>query len=120
MSEFQSVSPGIRGTIRDFLRNIYVNWVKNGKFYTALRDKTKNGAKRLHPKHIQEVLYDIYHKAKSGIISFVKKVLTAPINFVRALVSFMISELVTSKDLQQREYFFPPKRITIYYLIIKY
>lgn len=102
MNDVSQVSPGIKGTIRDFLRNLYVNWIKNGRFYTALRDKTKNGVKKLHPSHIQSVLADIYHRSKNAIVSFVKKILTAPVGFMKLLITFMISELVTSRELQHR------------------
>ncbi|GMM37253.1 hypothetical protein DASC09_045780 [Saccharomycopsis crataegensis] len=96
------VSPGIRATIREHLRNLWLNWVKNGRFYTALRDKTKNGMQKMHPRHIKEVLADIFNKAKNGIIKFVKKLLSSPMNFVRMLVAFMIGELVESKELHNK------------------
>lgn len=95
------VSSGVRTQIKEFIRNVYVNWIKNGQFLKVLKIKTKNGIAKLHPGHIRDVLVLIFHKAKDGIISFAKKVLSAPMNFIRQFVSFLISDLVNSEALHK-------------------
>lgn len=102
MSEGQTISPSLRSTIKEHLRAFYQNWLKNGTFAKVLYSKTKNGALKLKPGHIKEVLSELFHKVKNGIISFVKKVLTAPVSFVRMIVAFMILEFIEDRHLQLR------------------